>query len=243
MNASRRRLSLLLGMLAASGLAGCAGQRARPEHVDTEWSDTPAEAGPVHISLPSESKRDDRKAPILEVASSGNVVFATVYGYPIYPEGDAAGGILMLRRENWSNVKKSQREDDGGVVHEIEEYPELGCRIDGVRENANKFVPLSLTCELPAPKAAGGPKRPVIGSLMAGAKAEQLLKDKSVTEVFLGAFHLKSDDFDGGSGVGYFNTTHGQLAFGFSKKRLHRFVYYFDPNVKGWQNPTLWVKP
>ena len=62
-------------------------------------------------------------------------------------------------------------------------------------------------------------------------------------EVFLGAWHLKSDDFDAGSGVGYFNTTHGQLAFSFSKKRLQKFVYYFDPSVKGWQNPTLWVTP
>ena len=204
-----------------------------------------AETGPVHIALPRESTavRDNRRAPILEVASSGNVVFPKVYGYPLYPDGDAAQGIMMLRRDNWGSVKKSERKDDAGVVHEIEEYTELGCRFDGVRENANKFVPLSLTCELPPPKAVGGSKRPVLGELMAGAKSEQLLKDKSVENVFMGSYHLTTEDFAGGSGTGFFNTTHGQLAFDFSRKKLQRFVYYFDPGVKGWQNPTLWVQP
>ena len=246
MNASRRTLATLFLIPAVLGQYGCAGRNVKAEHADLEWKDTSATSentGPVHISLPSESTRDDRRAPVLEVAAAGRVVFATVYGYPIYPEGEAAEGILMLRRENWANVKKSERTDEDGVVHEIESYPELGCRFDGVRENVNKFVPLSLTCELPPPKGLGGAKRPVLGTLLAGAKAEQVLKEKSVESVFLGSFHLKSDDFDAGSGVGYFNTTHGQIALGFSKKRLSRLIYYFDPNVKGWQNPTLWVKP
>ena len=242
MNSSRRGLGLLLlpGILLA-----CAGQKVAPEHAESELDTEPVASGPVHISLPRESTalRDDRKAPILQVSSSGNVVFPTVYGYPIYPEGDAAQGIVMLRRDNWGSMRKSEKPDEAGVVHEIEEYTELGCRFDGVRENANKFVPLSLTCDLPPPKGMGGAKRPVIGSLMAGAKAEQVLKDQSVEEVFLGQWHLKTEYFDNGSGLGFFNTTHGQLAFGFSKKKLQRFVYYFDPNVKGWQNPTLWVKP
>jgi hypothetical protein len=231
----------------AVGLAAqsCAGTAAKPEHAESESMEETVASGPIHIALPRESTavRDDRKAPILQVTSSGNVVFPTVYGYPIYPEGDAAQGIVMLRRDNWSSVKKSEKPDASGVVHEIEEYADLGCRFDGVRENANKFVPLSLTCDLPAPKSIGGAKRPVLGELIAGAKAEQVLKDKSVEDVFLGAWHLKSDDFEAGSGLGYFNTTHGQLAFGFAKKKLQRFVYYFDPSVKGWQNPTLWVKP
>ena len=91
--------------------------------------------------------------------------------------------------------------------------------------------------------ALGGAKRPVLGHVSSGAKADQLLEDKSVQDTFLGEFHLKSDDFASGSGTGYFNTTHGQLAFVFSKKKLSKFIYYFDPNVKGWQNPALWVKP
>ena len=234
-----------LGLLVVTLTIGCAGQKVAPEHAEGEMASEAEASGPVHIALPRESTavRDDRRAPILQVSASGNVVFPTVYGYPIYPEGDAAQGILMLRRDNWGSVKKAERTDESGLVHEIEEYPELGCRFDGVRENANKFVPLSLTCELPPPKAMGGSKRPVLGSLMAGAKAEQVLKNESVEQVFLGAWHLKTEDFDAGSGTGYFNTTHGQLAFGFFKKKLQRFVYYFDPNVKGWQNPTLWVKP
>jgi len=226
-------------------LAGCAGQQVTPEHAERGSAEPTSATGPVHIALPRESTavRDDRRAPILEVASTGNVVFPKVYGYPIYPEGDAAQGILMLRRDNWSNVKQSERKDDQGVVHEIEEFPELGCRFDGVRENANKFVPLSLTCELPPPKAVGGSKRPVLGELTAGAKSEQLLKDKSVENLFLGSYHLTTEDFAAGSGTGFFNTTHGQLAFDFSRKKLQRFIYYFDPGVKGWQNPTLWVQP
>lgn len=241
MIASRRASVWLVTLLTA----GCAGQKVAPEHAESEMDSAATQSGPVHIALPRESTavRDDRKAPILQVSTAGNVVFPTVYGYPIYPEGDAAQGIVMLRRDNWGTVKKAEHTDEVGLVHEIEEYPELGCRFDGVRENANKYVPLTLTCELPPPKAVGGAKRPVLGALMAGAKAEQLLKDESVEQVFLGSFHLKSDDFDTGTGVGYFNTTHGQLAFGFFKKKLQRFVYYFDPNVKGWQNPTLWVKP
>lgn len=231
----------------AIGIAaeGCAGVTKTPEHAENDGLATTAASGPVHIALPKESTavRDDRKAPILQVASTGDVVFPTVYGYPIYPDGDASQGILMLRRDNWSSVKRSQKTDEAGVVHELENYADLGCVIDGVRENANKFVPLSLTCDVPAPKSLGGSKRPVMGDLMAGAKADQVLKDKSVEDVFLGAWHLTSGDFDGGSGAGYFNTTHGQLAFQFSKKKLQRFVYYFDPSVKGWQNPTLWVKP
>jgi hypothetical protein len=129
------------------------------------------------------------------------------------------------------------------VVHASEDLPQLGCRFDGIRENVNKFVPLSLTCELPAPKSLGGAKRPVLDNVAAGAKAEQLLQDKTIQDTFMGAFHLTSDDFAAGSGTGYFNTTHGQLAFVFARKKLTRFVYYFDPSVKGWQNPALWVKP
>lgn len=248
MNALQSKRSQLCAAWVAIGIAaqGCAGVAKKPEHVESDDFAAAAEpSGPVHIALPRQSTavRDDRKAPILQVSSTGDVVFPTVYGYPIFPEGDAAQGILMLRRDNWSSVKRSQKTDEAGVVHEIESYADLGCSIDGVRENANKFIPLSLSCEVPAPKSLGGAKRPVLGELMAGAKADQVLKDKSVEDVFLGAWHLTSGDFDAGSGSGYFNTTHGQLAFQFAKKKLQRVIYYFDPAVKGWQNPTLWVKP
>lgn len=208
-------------------------------------SSTRDSSEPAEISMPraAAAVRDNRAAPILQVAVAGKVTYPSVYGYPLYPEGDAARGIPALRTENWDGARQQDTEDQGGVVHAVEELPQLGCRFDGIRENMNKFVPVSLTCELPAPKALGGAKRPVLGAVGAGAKPEQLLKSRPVQEAFLGEFHLTSDDFNSGSGTGYFNTTHGQLAFVFSKKRLTRFVYYFDPGVKGWQNPALWVKP
>src|SRR4051812_11536234 len=81
----------------------CAGTSKSPEHAENESVEEPIASGPVHIALPRESTavRDDRKAPILQVSTTGNVVFPTVYGYPIYPDGDASQGILMLRRDNW----------------------------------------------------------------------------------------------------------------------------------------------
>src|ERR1700755_2209982 len=130
MNALKSKLAwisraswLAMGLAAQS----CAGTAKEPEHAESESFEEPVASGPVHIALPRQSTavRDDRKAPILEVATSGNVVFPKVYGYPIYPEGDASQGILMLRRDNWSSVKKSQKQDESGVVHEIEEYAGL----------------------------------------------------------------------------------------------------------------------
>lgn len=197
------------------------------------------------LEMPEEAKqvRDNGSAPILSVVTIDRVVLPYVYGYPLYPEGEAARGVLALRTDNAAGARRAENEDRDGVVHASEELPAIGCRFDGVRENPAKFVPVSLTCELPAPKALGGAKRPVLGTLSAGAKAEQILKEPTVQENFMGEFHLTSDDFATGSGIGYFNTTHGQLALVFSNKKLTRFVYYFDPTVTGWQNQALWVKP
>lgn len=197
------------------------------------------------LEMPAEAKqvRDNGSAPILSVVTIDRVVIPYVYGYPLYPEGEAARGVLALRHDNAAGARRADNEDRDGVVHASEELPAIGCRFDGVRENPAKFVPVSLTCELPAPKALGGAKRPVLGSLSTGAKAEQILKEPTVQENFMGEFHLTSDDFATGSGIGYFNTTHGQLALVFANKKLTRFVYYFDPTVAGWQNQSLWVKP
>lgn len=224
---------------------GCATFGQKPAASEAEAEPETVGSGAVAVAMPREATavRDNRNAPILQVATAGSVVFPYVYGYPIYPDGDAARGISTLRAENWTGARQADRQDEAGVVHASEDLPQLGCRFDGIRENINKFVPLSLTCELPAPKSLGGAKRPVLDNVAAGAKAEQLLQDKTIQDTFMGAFHLTSDDFAAGSGTGYFNTTHGQLAFVFAKKKLTRFVYYFDPSVKGWQNPALWVKP
>jgi hypothetical protein len=236
--------SYLLVFMGFSAL-GCATFGSKPASSEAEAEPETLANSNVTVTMPREAAavRDNRNAPILQVATAGSVVFPYVYGYPIYPDGDAARGISTLRAENWTGARQADHQDEAGVVHATEDLPQLGCRFDGIRENINKFVPLSLTCELPAPKSLGGAKRPVLDNVAAGAKAEQLLQDKTIQDTFMGAFHLTSDDFAAGSGTGYFNTTHGQLAFVFARKKLTRFVYYFDPSVKGWQNPALWVKP
>ena len=235
------RLAIVVGLTCQLG--GCA-TMGQSKHGAEEAEGSSSDDN-VSIAMPHEAAatRDDRASPILQVATVNNVVFPYVYGYPIYPEGDAARGLISLRRDNAQGLRDTDKEDGDGVVHATEDLPQLGCRFEGIRENANRYVPVSLSCEVPAPKALGGTKRPVLGAISAGAKAEQVLKDAAVQEHFLGAFHLTSDDFAAGSGTGYFNTTHGQLGLVFSKKKLTRFVYYFDPGVKGWQNPAHWVKP
>lgn len=196
----------------------------------------------VPVEMPAEAAavRDNASAPILGIVTIDEVVYPYVYGYPIYPEGDGARGLLELRKASAEGAKVDKKRDNDGVQHVAEELPAIGCRIDGVRENKDKFVPVSLTCDLPAPKALGGAKRPVLGGLSAGAKAGEILKEPTVEENFLGAFHLTSDDFAGGSGTAFFNTTHGQIALVFKSQKLDHFVYYFDPGVAGWQNPATW---
>ena len=196
----------------------------------------------VPVEMPAEAAdvRNNVSAPILGIVTIDEVVYPYVYGYPIYPEGDGARGLLELRKASAEGAKVETKRDTDGVQHVAEELPAIGCKIDGVRENKQKFVPVSLTCELPAPKALGGAKRPVLGGLSAGAKAAEILKEPTVEENFMGAFHLTSDDFAGGSGTAFFNTTHGQIALVFKSQKLDHFVYYFDPGVTGWQNQATW---
>jgi hypothetical protein len=196
----------------------------------------------VAVEMPAEAAdvRNNASAPILSVVTIDEVVYPYVYGYPLYPEGDAARGIAELRKASGEGAKRSKSSDKDGVVHVAEELPAIGCRFDGIRENKSKFMPVSLTCDLPAPSALGGAKRPVLGALAAGAKAEEILKEPTVMENFLGAFHLTSDDFAHGSGTAFFNTTHGQIALVFKGHKLEKFVYYFDPTVAGWQDQKNW---
>jgi hypothetical protein len=240
----QRLISFVGSGLAIAIAAGCAttGQQSNSQ---SPVAESYAVARGVTVPMPVQptAARDNRDLPILQIGTAGKVVYPFIYGYPIYPEGDAAHGLAALRNENWAGARSSDSQDQAGVVHAVEELPALGCRFDGIRESPAKYVPMSLTCNVPAPKQLGGPKRPVLGEVQAGAKAEQLLEDKTVQDVFLGDFHLKSDDFALGDGTGFFNTTHGQLAFVFSKKKLAKIIYYFDPGVTAWQNPALWVRP
>jgi hypothetical protein len=197
----------------------------------------------VPVEMPSEAAqvRENVSAPILSIVTIDDVIYPYLYGYPLYPEGDGARGIAELRKASAEGAKISKTRDTDGVQHVAEDLPAIGCRFDGIRETREKYVPVSLSCDLPAPKALGGVKRPVLGGLSAGAKADEILKEPTVEEHFMGAFHLTSDDFAGGSGTAFFNTTHGQIALVFKNQKLDHFVYYFDPGVAGWQNQTTWV--
>jgi hypothetical protein len=196
----------------------------------------------VPVEMPSEAAevRSNVSAPILGVVTIDDVIYPYVYGYPLYPEGDGARGILELRKASAEGAKITKKRDNDGVQHVTEELPSIGCRFEGIRETRDKFVPVSLSCDLPAPKALGGAKRPVLGGLNAGAKAAEILKEPTVEENFMGAFHLTSDDFATGSGTAFFNTTHGQIALVFKSQKLDHFVYYFDPGVTGWQSQATW---
>lgn len=195
---------------------------------------------PVEMPAEAQDVRNNSSAPILSIVTIDGVVYPYVYGYPLYPEGEGARGIAELRKGNAQGASRKERTDQDGVVYVEERLPAIGCHFDGIKENKAKFVPLSLSCDLPAPKSLGGNKRPVLGSIAVGAKAEEILKEPTVEENFMGAFHLTSEDFAGGSGTAYFNTTHGQLALVFKNERLDHFIYYFDPGVAGWQNQSSW---
>jgi hypothetical protein len=234
------------GVVVLPGLfMGCATTAATTQQAPSATAATDFNMGAdkhVAVEMPAEASevRGNASAPILSVVTIDEVVYPYVYGYPLYPEGDAARGIAELRKASNEGVKRSKSSDKDGVVHVVEELPAIGCHFDGIRENKAKFVPVSLTCELPAPSALGGAKRPVLGALSAGAKADEILKEPTVVENFLGAFHLTSDDFANGSGTAFFNTTHGQIALVFKGQKLDHFAYYFDPGVAGWQEQKNW---
>jgi hypothetical protein len=169
-----------------------------------------------------------------------------LYGYPLYAEGDALRGIAKLRADNYEGATRETLEDENGVVHLLERLPMLGCEIEGIQETEAQFVPLELRCELPPPRELGGSKRPVLGSLQAGASPGQILKEPSIVKAFYGQWHLTQGEAPNkgkGDGLGFFNTDHGLLGFTFARGKLVRVAYYFDPPVKNWRDPALWMPP
>lgn len=236
-------------LVAAVALGGC-GLLSEGKK-NTETTAGRPQPRPVVVEMPWETTkvRDDEDAPVLRVAllddGVDGVPVPYLYGYPLYAEGDAAQGIMKLRHDNWEGSTREKREDDNGVVHVRELLPMLGCEINGIEESEMRFVPLELRCELPAPRELGGPKRKVVGELRAGAAPEEVLEVPSLRKAFYGDFHLQSEDLGKRrrDGEGYFNTDHGQLAFGFERGKLVRISYYFDPPVESWRNPVLWTDP
>lgn len=203
----------------------------------------------VVVELPWDSTkvRDDAKAPIVSVVvlddGADGVPVPYLYGYPLYADGEAKQGVFKLRADNRQGAAFSDRTDEHGVVHRTESLPQIGCTLEGFQEAEDRFAPVSLRCALPAPKAYGGRDRPVVGKLKVGARAADVVHEPSLEKAFLGEWHLVDGQPDKGAGSGYFNTDHGQLAFEFVKGRLGAVTYYFDPGVKGWRTPVLWMGP
>jgi len=200
----------------------------------------------VKVEVPWDTAgRDDVDAPVLKIAVINNgaegVAVPYFYGYPIYAEADTSRAVLKLRHDSWGSIQAEQFEDQAGVIHYNETFTELGCTIEGIKESEGNYLPLSLICQLPPPKSLGGAKRPALGELKAGAKAAEILQDPSIRAAFFGGWHLTTNDFDTGNGMGYFNTPHGLLAFGFTGGRLDRVAYYFSPTEKRWRDAALWI--
>ena len=239
---TRCALGLLLGSLGwGCGLLEAGGGSAGGEGT------TANKRKAVAVEMPwvTTEERDKERAPVVRVEllddGAAGVPVPYIYGYPLYAEGDAARGILMLRHDAWDSREEEVFEDDSGVVHRVERLSLLDCVLEGIKESEAKFVPTKLSCNVPAPKALGGPDRPVIGELGAGAKPEDVLQQPQLAKAFYGDWHFKDQGLSEGNGTGYLNTDHGQLGFGFRRNRLRSVSYHFDPG-QVWNNPLLWVR-
>ena len=111
-----RRFSVCL--VAPLALLGCGlfGEGSKASETPEHETDHPSQAsGKVQVDMPWETTklRDDATAPILRVAVLPNgkrsVAVPYVYGYPIYPEGEATQGLLKLRQENYEGATREQR--------------------------------------------------------------------------------------------------------------------------------------
>jgi len=223
-------------------LAGCLAKGGNQPQTSTDQK--PRRAVKIDLAWTSTEVRDKPDAPILTVAMVEDGARGTpvpyFYGYPLYAEGGGDRGLLQMRRDNKGDSSPMKYEDEYGVVHRREELPLIGCAIEGIEETPVKFVPISLTCDLPAPKSLGGKRRPVVGNASTGAKPDEVIAQEEIQKAFDGDWHLKGKGFETGNGTGYFNTDHGQLGFDFERGKLVRLAYHFDPN-RVWQNPALWV--
>ncbi len=235
----------LIGWVAL-GLSGCLASRPQANNETTTASSE--SAAPVMVELPSGKppELDDPHAPIVRVELKGSparpVAVPFLYGYPLYADGPALQGVRMLRQDNWTGYMREERKNDDGVVHIIESFPELGCFFEGVQQDEAHYVPLYVECDLPVPKERGS-KRPVVGELGYGSKADQVPREPSLAKAFLGDWHATTPGFDGSSGAGYFDTPNGLLGFGFKKSKLDSVAFVFDAPEQRWREPALWQAP
>jgi hypothetical protein len=191
-------------------------------------------------------ERDDRKAPLLRVAvfgsSSQPIGVPYLYGYPLYAQGTALQGVRLMRQDNWAGLDRTEQEGEGGVINVVEKLPSLDCEFTGVQEDVNRYVPLSVTCDLPTTKSRGG-GRPAIGEVGAGARVATVLAEPSIAKAFLGEFHAQTPGLPSGDGVGYFDTPDGLLGFGFKNGKLASVSFVFAPPQQSWRTQELWAEP
>jgi hypothetical protein len=226
--------------LAVVAMTGCAAAPKKLATVETQ--------APVIVDAPSNNpaERDDPKAAIVRVQVVGSanhpVPVPYMYGYPLYADGAAIQGIRMLRQDNWAGYMRDQQPDANGVVRVIESFPALGCSFEGIQEDETHYVPFSLQCDLPAPNERGK-NRPAVGQLGFSAKAEAVPKEAGMARAFYGEWHATTPGFDGSDGAGYFDTPGGLVSFGFTKGKLSRVAFVFDPAERRWRAPELWSPP
>lgn len=209
----------------------------------------PAQApSTVMIDAPGSNPadRDDESAPLVKTAIHGRapnqIVVPSVFGYPLYAEGAALQGLRLLRQDNWTGYDRAEQIQPDGVVRVFESFPALGCTFEGIEEDEERYVPLTMLCDLPVPRERGS-NRPVVGTLQVGAKAEAVPKDPALARAFFGEWHATSDGFSGQDGIGYFDTPSGLLGFVFAEGRLTQISYLFDTSEQRWRTPDLWKAP
>jgi hypothetical protein len=220
-------------------------RRSKPQsEVQKESTSEGSSYIPIPMGISDELR--DSEMPILRVALIKNkknqlVPVPYFYGYPFYASVEAKAGIYRFREDIWTGYLREENIDDDGVTYLTELFPDVDCAFYGILETKEKYIPMYLECLLPPPNNMGGRKRPVVGDVMVGANPQEILSEPSIKKAFLGDWHAVTPGFEDGNGTGYFNTEHGQLGFGFKGGKLNKIVYMFDPPVKLWRSPEIWL--
>jgi hypothetical protein len=248
---NRRWIALAIGaaMLGSGCLAGKPSTKSESSTASGLSTDYAAEQSrAIVLDTPTSTpvERDDRKAPVVRVAvfgsSSQPIGVPYLYGYPLYAQGTALQGVRLMRQDNWNGLDRTEQEGEGGIVRVVEKLPSLGCEFTGIQEDVNRYVPLSVECDLPAPKGRAG-ARPAIGDVSPGARVAALLEEPTIAKAFLGEFHAQTAGLEAGDGVGYFDTPDGLLGFGFKNGKLASVSFVFAPPQQGWRTQELWNEP
>lgn len=219
-------------------------RRSKPESAAEEKPSEEATYIPIPMGISDELQ--NTTMPLLRVEQIANsnkrlVPIIYFYGYPFYGSAEAKNGIYRFREDVWTGYLRDESVDEDGVTYLSEIFPEVDCSFYGILETKEKYIPMYLECMLPPPHGMGGRKRPVIGNVMTGATPQQVLDEPSIKKAFLGDWHAVTPGFEKGNGTGYFNTEHGQLGFAFKGGKLNKLVYMFDPPVKLWRAPEIWI--